>query len=516
MRGIIFILMAASLVAQEASSPSVTGEWVMDPGGLFSSPETGRLKSLVARINRRTKAQVVVLTAARVEAGGTREYAVRRFREWKLGSAERNDGVLVFLSRQERAVEIITGTGLQGRLPSEAMGALIKQRMLPRLRNEQAGEAVIDGVKEIGALLAGFRRSEAPPKMELLGLLFVFGLVGVGASGMLIRQWKQPLRLPPSGRRREVHHYPDGNPAKSKFMQNRTGDFFLQQANSLLPSGYRNYSAPMLWGAVAGLSVAAGAGAGLVLAYLKPELELPFWLAAVVAGLTSAATAAGLYGPYHEKWKGIGGLVLKVGIPAGFVGASAANGTFLSDSALAGWAAPLYVGAVNAGVGAVLAKTIDYWSPARFVCNRCGSELAELPQSGIAAHLEEWERKAVERGSVRFRGWRCGGKCSGVYLAHVVGRDQNVCPKCDRSAVAITGKKGWLIYSCTACGFEKKEKAAQSSGGGGGGYSESSSYTPSSSSSSSEEYDPNRYSNSSYDPPSSGGSTDGDGGSGNW
>lgn len=514
MRGICLLLTASALLAQGIPNSAAAEQWIVDSGGMLNEKEQSRARGLLERIYRHTKAQIVVYTVPRVAGGSPREFAVRQFREWKLGSAERNDGVLVFLAREERAAEIVTGSGLSERLPSQAMEALVRQRMTPLLRGEQAGEAVIDAVKEIGATIAGFSRAQPPPLVPLFGLALGFGIVGLGAAAVIHRFQRQPMRLPPAGRRREEHHYAEGYLDKSKFMQNKTRQFFLQQAFSLLPPGHRKYPAPALWAAVAGLSVAAGAGAGLGIAWMNTDLEPVFWVVSIGVGLASAVTAAALYGPWKDETTGLAAMVLKVGIPAGLAGGAFASAVFWSEFALAGWIAPLYVAAVNGAVGTLMAKTMEEWNPKRFVCEKCAGDLQELPQAEIPALLRDWEPRALREGIVRFRGWRCRGKCTDVYLAHVVAWDANVCPKCRRSAVLINSKKGWRTLACFACGSEQKEKmtAAQT-----GGYSKSSNYTPAASGgSTSDEYDSNRYSGSSYEPPPSGGATDGDGASGRW
>jgi uncharacterized protein len=117
MRALLLLLTLWPLAAQTSSNPAVSGEWVADEAAMLSDADHSRLRALLQRIHRRTDAQVVVLTVPRITGMGSRDYATKRFNEWRLGSADKNDGVLVLLARQERFIEIVTGSGLTKSLP---------------------------------------------------------------------------------------------------------------------------------------------------------------------------------------------------------------------------------------------------------------------------------------------------------------------------------------------------------------------------------------------------------------
>jgi uncharacterized protein len=73
---------------------------VNDLAGIVPPPLRERLETKLADLERRTGAQVAVLTVDSLEGDSIEDYAVRVFQTWKLGRKEVNDGVLFVVARQ--------------------------------------------------------------------------------------------------------------------------------------------------------------------------------------------------------------------------------------------------------------------------------------------------------------------------------------------------------------------------------------------------------------------------------
>jgi hypothetical protein len=150
------------------------------------------------------------------------------------------------------------------------------------------------------------------------------------------------------------------------------------------------------------------------------------------------------------------------------------------------------------------------WYPEVFRCEKCGGGLAE----GVTS--ADWQKRAAAAGLVHYRGWGCG-KCGTSLVAYMIRRREDICRKCDKPTKEPTAEGGWQVARCFPCGRETRQKLPKkraqdpvASGFAAGAYEASPTGTESS-------YDSQpQYDSPSYDSPPSGGSTDGEGASGNW
>lgn len=76
-------------------------------------------------LDKKTTAQVVVVTVESTDGEEISEFALNLGREWGIGDKEKNNGVLVLLAAQDREVWVSVGYGLEGALPDSKTGRLI-------------------------------------------------------------------------------------------------------------------------------------------------------------------------------------------------------------------------------------------------------------------------------------------------------------------------------------------------------------------------------------------------------
>ena len=122
------------------------------------------------------------------------EYATRLFREWRVGQAAIDNGVLVLIAPTEREMRIEVGYGLDPVLPDGLASAIIREDFQPSLRDGNFEEGILQGVGRIAEVVrwkhiltpverAGLESSNKP---SLFGwfLFGTFGLLWLSAVGM--------------------------------------------------------------------------------------------------------------------------------------------------------------------------------------------------------------------------------------------------------------------------------------------------------------------------------------------
>lgn len=157
MRQIILLLLTLSALAFQAHAlpvPSMFG-FVNDPQHLFSSHEKLSLIDEVSDINKRTGAQVAVLVLPSLEGENLETFATQTFNTWRLGNAQRNDGVLILVAWQDRRVRVEVGRGLESVITDALASQVIKEQMLPYFREGDLLSGLNHGLAGVDALLSG-------------------------------------------------------------------------------------------------------------------------------------------------------------------------------------------------------------------------------------------------------------------------------------------------------------------------------------------------------------------------
>ncbi len=83
-----------------------------------------------------TSAQLAVVTTKTLESQPIEDYALNIFREWEIGNKEKNNGVLLLLSTEDRQVKIEVGYGLEGALNDAKTGRILDNFGVPYFKKE--------------------------------------------------------------------------------------------------------------------------------------------------------------------------------------------------------------------------------------------------------------------------------------------------------------------------------------------------------------------------------------------
>ncbi len=175
----------------EAPIPPLTGP-VVDTVGLLRGEEMRRLESL-ARAARAGESgagvQLQYLIVRSLEGEPIESYSIRVAEAWKIGTRGKDNGVLVTVAVDDRAVRIEVGGGLEGGLTDLQSSRIIRGTIVPAFRERRFGEGLHDaGVQILGALGAlpsgvePVRRAPPATRLSSLVMLGLFILVFVART----------------------------------------------------------------------------------------------------------------------------------------------------------------------------------------------------------------------------------------------------------------------------------------------------------------------------------------------
>ena len=153
--GLLWATLFLVLPAQAAPQfPALTGR-VVDEAGMLSAATQSRLAALLQQNENSSSNQLVVVTVKSLQGYAIEDYGYQLGRHWGIGQKGLDNGVLLIVAPNERKVRIEVGYGLEGTLTDALSSNIIQAVILPRFRQGQMEQGVIDGTRAILAAIAG-------------------------------------------------------------------------------------------------------------------------------------------------------------------------------------------------------------------------------------------------------------------------------------------------------------------------------------------------------------------------
>jgi uncharacterized protein len=187
-----FVLIAAPAwaAASEFAAVPPLGGPVVDTAGVIRPPAARAIDTLARDLRAKTGAEIAVLTMKTVAPETAFDFGMRVVDAWKLGSAEKDDGLLLLIVVDDREVRFFQGYGLEGVLPDGRLGEILDRSVLPAFRAGDYGGGAYGGLAAVAEVIAADHgvklgapsqdapRPVAPPHeldvSTLLLMLFVF------------------------------------------------------------------------------------------------------------------------------------------------------------------------------------------------------------------------------------------------------------------------------------------------------------------------------------------------------
>ncbi len=132
--------------------PALTGR-VVDQAGVMSEESRADVEAKSKELEDKSGIQLVVATVRSLQGSDVETYANELFRFWKLGEAQKNNGVLLLVAPSEHKVRIEVGYGLEGTLTDALCSVIIASVMVPRFKANDYSGGIERGVDAIISVL---------------------------------------------------------------------------------------------------------------------------------------------------------------------------------------------------------------------------------------------------------------------------------------------------------------------------------------------------------------------------
>lgn len=144
----------AALAAAQVPVPPLTGH-VTDQTGTLNAGQKATLEQVLTEFEARKGAQLAVLMIASTAPEEIEQYSMRVAEQWKLGRKKVDDGAILVIAKDDRALRIEVGYGLEGALNDLTSKRIISEVILPRFKQQDFYGGITAGVGQIIRVIDG-------------------------------------------------------------------------------------------------------------------------------------------------------------------------------------------------------------------------------------------------------------------------------------------------------------------------------------------------------------------------
>jgi uncharacterized protein len=181
------LLLAAPAWAQLQPVPPLEHR-VTDQTGTLDAAQRQQLEDRLAGFEREKGSQIAILLVRTTEPEDIAQYSIRVAEQWRLGRKGVDDGVLLLVAVDDRALRLEVGYGLEGVLPDAIAKRIVSDVITPYFRQGDYYGGLQAGVERIIGVVEGEPlpepehgwRGDAGLGQSLLPLLLVFAVIGGG------------------------------------------------------------------------------------------------------------------------------------------------------------------------------------------------------------------------------------------------------------------------------------------------------------------------------------------------
>jgi uncharacterized protein len=152
-RALLVFLIAFAAWAQVAVPP-LKGR-VTDLTGTLTKEQTASLEQMLQSFEARKGSQIAVLMVPTVKPEAIEQYALRVAEQWKIGRGKIDDGALLVVAKDDRALRIEVGYGLEGALNDATANRIVEDVIVPRFREGDFYGGINAGVDRMIRVIDG-------------------------------------------------------------------------------------------------------------------------------------------------------------------------------------------------------------------------------------------------------------------------------------------------------------------------------------------------------------------------
>jgi uncharacterized protein len=172
--------------AKEIPIPTPKADvYVYDDDNLFDESVEKQLNDMLVNLEKQTSAEFVVITVKSLMGKEIEDYSIKVANKLGIGKEDKDNGVLLLISRPDTRVRLEIGKGLEGILNDGKCGRILDNYFVPYRDKDEYSEAtkltvqaVINEIaKEAGVTIEGVDENITAPEPAKINWLLILGII---------------------------------------------------------------------------------------------------------------------------------------------------------------------------------------------------------------------------------------------------------------------------------------------------------------------------------------------------
>ena len=135
-------------------------KYCSNPDNILSPEAVNAIDTTLYNLEQKTGIQTLVVVVSDIEGGNPVDFALKLGEKNGVGEKKRDNGLVILLATEERAVQFATGYGLEGDLPDAICKRIQQRYMVPYFKNDDWNTGMVEGVKAVAQRLDGTMERE--------------------------------------------------------------------------------------------------------------------------------------------------------------------------------------------------------------------------------------------------------------------------------------------------------------------------------------------------------------------
>ena len=158
--------------------------YVSNPDNILSPSTVSDIDHILYALEQKTGIQVLVVAVSGIEGGDCFDFAYRLGKEKGVGQKERNNGLVILLSTEERCIQFATGYGLEGVLPDAICKRIQNRYMVSHFGKGDWNTGMLEGIRAVNGYLDGSMENIGGEEEEDMLPLYIFGAFMLGGLSL--------------------------------------------------------------------------------------------------------------------------------------------------------------------------------------------------------------------------------------------------------------------------------------------------------------------------------------------
>lgn len=123
--------------------------YVTDNAGLLTNTEKNELENVLKNFDAKTTNQIVILTINNLYGDTIENFSIEVAEKNKIGTKEKDNGILLLVSKEDKKIRIEVGMGLEEFLTDAKSSYIIRNIITPEFKQNKYYAGIKNGIEEI-------------------------------------------------------------------------------------------------------------------------------------------------------------------------------------------------------------------------------------------------------------------------------------------------------------------------------------------------------------------------------